>query len=584
MNRKKSLFTINTELFLMVNLFCVFLTLQISVKAQNEEIPYWGLRNIVINYPDSVYENFNPQYIAWGFEWDRVENPDNNFAWSSIDNAVTFTKKYGAIAVFLLKPTSSWASDDEPRAPNDLDRNTSLSDPVPPKGYSEALYDYTYKVKTSSPSGELVKYEPPDGYVYHGVGWNGNAQIQYSNMFEENKKPLLFQGITSLPGDSRILTVERVLNMLNPSHIDHEKQYAEISIHFYDDGKPVDSAFAFTTLYDSFIDTLAEALSINNRPVFLRIGLEMNGPWNGYTSWIFPKAFRKLVEGLRSRGIDDVAYVWCYEPDAQADFADSSAEGWKWYPGDDVVDWFGLDLFNSDHFDPAEPDSVNGNITKKGRSELFINFAEQRGKPIYLNELSAKNVYITDDQNDLDFSDGINDWQIWFEPFFQFLDLHPSVKAFNYIDLDWTAIEQYADWGDARIEINSYIKNKWVEKLSDSRFLNIGTLLNGTTNVKSDNGIPLTYKLFQNYPNPFNPTTKIKFTIPFVRRNGASLYNTKLIVYDILGREIQTLVNKTMQPNNYEVVFDGSSLASGIYFYKLSSGSFTETKKMLLIK
>jgi hypothetical protein len=88
---------------------------------------------------------------------------------------------------------------------------------------------------------------------------------------------------------------------------------------------------------------------------------------------------------------------------------------------------------------------------------------------------------------------------------------------------------------------------------------------------------PTTFSLKQNYPNPFNPTTKIKYDVP-------RLGNVKIVVYDVIGREVQTLVNERLQPGTYEVKFDGSALNSGVYFYKLSAGNFTETKRMLLIK
>lgn len=95
--------------------------------------------------------------------------------------------------------------------------------------------------------------------------------------------------------------------------------------------------------------------------------------------------------------------------------------------------------------------------------------------------------------------------------------------------------------------------------------------------VTSNNEIPSNFSLEQNYPNPFNPTTNIRFSIPntgFVR----------LIVFDILGREAATLVNEVRSAGNYTVDFDASLLSSGVYFYRLESGSFTESKKMLLVK
>jgi len=100
--------------------------------------------------------------------------------------------------------------------------------------------------------------------------------------------------------------------------------------------------------------------------------------------------------------------------------------------------------------------------------------------------------------------------------------------------------------------------------------------------------IPDKFVLFQNYPNPFNPTTIIKYAIPSnVRRETQDV---RLTVYDILGREVATLVNKIQEPGTYEVEFNGSSLSSGIYFYKLEvyapgrAGQFSEIKKMLLMK
>ncbi len=91
------------------------------------------------------------------------------------------------------------------------------------------------------------------------------------------------------------------------------------------------------------------------------------------------------------------------------------------------------------------------------------------------------------------------------------------------------------------------------------------------------NLLPLEYKVYQNYPNPFNPLTTIKYDLP--EKNTVILK-----VLDILGTELTTLVNEQKQAGNYEVTFDGSNLPSGIYFYHLQAGKFSETKKLLLIK
>ena len=110
--------------------------------------------------------------------------------------------------------------------------------------------------------------------------------------------------------------------------------------------------------------------------------------------------------------------------------------------------------------------------------------------------------------------------------------------------------------------------------------------------VEEKEEFPTKFILEQNYPNPFNPSTTIKYEIPGQARNDNSTVTLSgveesyvtLIIYDILGREVATLVNKKQSPGNYSVVFDASGLTSGLYFYKLSSGGFISIKKMILIK
>jgi hypothetical protein len=89
--------------------------------------------------------------------------------------------------------------------------------------------------------------------------------------------------------------------------------------------------------------------------------------------------------------------------------------------------------------------------------------------------------------------------------------------------------------------------------------------------------VPQQFKLYQNYPNPFNPTTSIRFDIIV---NGIS----QLFVYDVIGRKIETLVNQNLAAGVYEFKFDASKYASGIYFYKLISGSLNEVRKMIVVK
>jgi acid phosphatase len=101
-----------------------------------------------------------------------------------------------------------------------------------------------------------------------------------------------------------------------------------------------------------------------------------------------------------------------------------------------------------------------------------------------------------------------------------------------------------------------------------------------TTDVKSNNyhtGIPKNFRLFQNYPNPFNPSTIIKYDLP--KEEIVSLK-----VYNILGKEVKTLVNEFENAGTYNISFNASELPSGIYFYRFISGNFTQVKKLILLK
>ncbi len=100
--------------------------------------------------------------------------------------------------------------------------------------------------------------------------------------------------------------------------------------------------------------------------------------------------------------------------------------------------------------------------------------------------------------------------------------------------------------------------------------------------IRNISSIAKGFHLEQNYPNPFNPSTKIKFEIPSDVKSKT--LKVKLIIYNITGSEIQTLINETLNPGSYEAMFDGSKLSSGVYYYKLSAGAYSQTKKMLMIK
>ncbi|PIP79236.1 MAG: hypothetical protein COW85_01680 [Ignavibacteria bacterium CG22_combo_CG10-13_8_21_14_all_37_15] len=123
----------------------------------------------------------------------------------------------------------------------------------------------------------------------------------------------------------------------------------------------------------------------------------------------------------------------------------------------------------------------------------------------------------------------------------------------------------------------SDVNNVTVE--SANNYVNVDLVLttDGVTSVEVSKNIVTNYALSQNYPNPFNPSTLISYQLP-----ASGLVTIK--VYNVIGKEIATLVNEYQQSGSYSKEFSANRLTSGVYFYTIKSGSFSATKKMILMK
>jgi hypothetical protein len=98
-----------------------------------------------------------------------------------------------------------------------------------------------------------------------------------------------------------------------------------------------------------------------------------------------------------------------------------------------------------------------------------------------------------------------------------------------------------------------------------------------TENTVTENLVPKEFSISQNYPNPFNPSTQINFSLP-------NTSNVRITVFDITGKEVTTLVNRSVEAGRHTVNFDSNGLSSGVYFYNITAGNFTQTMKMILAK
>ena len=199
---------------------------------------------------------------------------------------------------------------------------------------------------------------------------------------------------------------------------------------------------------DSVLEHYLKAIASIERPVFLRIGFEFNGEWNGYTKPdVYVKAFRHVVDVIHRLGIKNIATVWCYNPDGQMkDFA-------PYYPGNEYVDWWAIDVF-----------AIHSISTVHAKQ--FLLQADKHSKPVMLSESTPYTFFV---QNE-------NTWSCWFEPFFSYIRMNSGIKCVCYINWKWTDYPQWSDWGDARLEKASpFLLKQYQDELNANIWLHAFT-------------------------------------------------------------------------------------------------------------
>jgi hypothetical protein len=357
------------------------------------------------------------------------------------------------------------------------------------------------------------KFEPPDGRVYHGaqtMTFEGTKDplegYLTKALLDSTIQPAVRGFFFSIPGTRG--PAQALRGLADFYHTaDSVGFFPELSL-FLVSNVATDSIIANSTQYDYIIDSIITLSKNYGKRMFLRIGGEFNGAgegWNGggYHPYEYVKMYRKIADMFESRGFkDSVALIWCYEPDAPNDFDSVDVKGARWYPGDEYADWFGLDVFNSQHFDQSLPDYERGQITRKGKSERFLAMARSKDKPVYMSETSAQGVNISADSLDSE-----NDWNNWFAKFWEFIEVHPEIKGFSYIDANWP-VHAYPNWGDARIENSPYVTHKYREEMHDPRYIHLPVKID---TVENDT-LPLTelgtdkWKNYEGglYPNGLN--------------------------------------------------------------------------------
>ena len=322
----------------------------------------------------------------------------------------------------------------------------------------------TSSVAFAQPSGEPApfyeaKLEPPAGRVVHGWGqfsseWDKDARdgagdaadlAAYERAVKPNL-PAMLSFYTSLDASLMQQFVERY------NQIVAQRGFfvAEIGLNFQDFQKDASQGMRDPEVV-MMLDTVREA----RNPVLLRIGYEFNNPGSLYDPSLYIQTFRGVVERIREGHSDNLATVW---NTTAAGF--DSENFMRWYPGDDVVDWWGIDLFDLKDFD---------------RPQLaeFLEKARSHRKPVVICEAtpvfrSSTSGHVRGPKSDAEAA-------AWFQRLVDLINAHQEIQAVSLISVDWRrlhAILPGSGWPDARI--NSWPKAVaiWKKALAEKRFIN----------------------------------------------------------------------------------------------------------------
>ncbi|RMG85016.1 MAG: hypothetical protein D6712_10185 [Chloroflexi bacterium] len=200
--------------------------------------------------------------------------------------------------------------------------------------------------------------------------------------------------------------------------------------------------------YDAQIDELGVWIAEQDRPVYVRIGYEFDGPWNAHEPELYVQVFQRIVDRFNTLGVPNYATVW---QSATAGYTYENYDWLAWYPGDEYVDWFGLSYFE------PEIDTLNA----------FLNLAREHSKPVMVAESTPRGYNTASMPAD-------EVWEAWYAPFFTFIhDNLDVIKAVAYINVNWDEQPMWRNqgWGDTRVQNSEELLALWETEMSDTIWL-----------------------------------------------------------------------------------------------------------------
>lgn len=293
-----------------------------------------------------------------------------------------------------------------------------------------------------------AKFEPKGNYILHGTGQYDileqfSSYDRYRNCLPQTP-PIMTIAFVGLYDNLRYDLFASLINSHVNSYSENSYILPQIGVEFCKEQLPgtnYEHEIA-AGKRDDEIRRLMLAMKNINRPVFIRPGYGFNGEWNGYDPENYKAAFRRMKEIMEEVHCTNCCFSWNYNPAAK------EKDYMKYYPGDEYVDWWGIDIFQR----PEESFPY---------AYTFLEDAAIHRKPVMLGEATAYRYGTT-----------YEGWQKWFVSYFNYIKQNPVIKAACYINWDWTQYAKWSNWGDCRIESNEELLQLYKRELSNAIWLN----------------------------------------------------------------------------------------------------------------
>ena len=309
---------------------------------------------------------------------------------------------------------------------------------------SEIDPEYVYKY-------EKTKFVPPDGKTLLIMGQTVESINEYLSHFSDQPLPGGWSAYWGIPEFVGVTESHKNENGSSQNHqmlIDNFPntvvQSAMWMVGKWDVAKKAGNGD-----YDEVVKQYSAWAKSANRPLYLRIGYEFDGPHNELEPKEYIKAYRHIVDLIRAEGTNNIAFVWhSYASKPFKNYTSSA-----WYPGDDYVDWVGISVFG--HAYAGTDFGPN--------CDAILKFAKQHKKPVMIAESNP--IQGIDKEN-------IEVWGQWFVNFFSFI-YNKNIKAISFINEDWprTGIDGISEWKDGRLYNNEEVSKAWFKETNKDHYL-----------------------------------------------------------------------------------------------------------------